>query len=257
MALKSRPDGPRAGLVSRLGSRRGGDGPRRRCAPRRRLAVAGLVAVSIAAALAGFRVRINASGSLPRGLYRLSDRPPVRSALVLLCPPPAAARLARVRGYLPAGGCPGGVQPLGKLVLAMGGDRVEVSARGLAVEGRAIPWSGASAADSAGRPLRSVPRGVYRLAPGELWLHAPHPRSFDSRFFGPVPASRVLGTLVPLLTRRSARLEAAAALARSLGRPLGGRRPAEGASGAPRRDRSLFLCSERFGLTLEIWAPAK
>jgi conjugative transfer signal peptidase TraF len=161
-------------------------------------------------------LRINTSASLPLGLYRLSDRPPVRSSLVLACPPPAASRLARTRGYLPAGACPGGVQPLGKMVLAMAGDTVEVSARGLVVDGLAIPASRPSAADSAGRPLRSLPLGVYRLSSGELWLYAPHPRSFDSRYFGPLPSTRLLGTLEPLWTGRSAGLDATAVLLRAL-----------------------------------------
>jgi conjugative transfer signal peptidase TraF len=135
---------------------------------------------------------------------------------VLLCAPAPAAHLARERSYLPAGRCPGGVQPLGKMVLALPGDTVEVSFRGLAVNGLAIPASRASAADRAGRPLRSVPAGVYRLSSHQVWVYAPHPRSFDSRYFGPLPQSRLLGTLRPLWTGRSAPLEATAALLHSL-----------------------------------------
>jgi conjugative transfer signal peptidase TraF len=181
-----------------------------------RLPVLFALLIAVPFTLSTLGLRINTSASLPLGLYRLTDRPPVRSSLVLVCPPQAAAHLARTRSYLPAGACPGGVQPLGKMVLATAGDTVEVSARGLAVDGQAIPASRPSAADSAGRPLRAFPLGVYHLSSGELWLYAPHPRSFDSRYFGAVSSSRLLGALQPLWTDRSARLDATAALLRAL-----------------------------------------
>jgi conjugative transfer signal peptidase TraF len=157
------------------------------------------------------RLRLNTSASLPRGLYRLTRRPPRRGSLVLLCPPPAAARLARARGYLPAGPCPGGVAPLGKMLLALPGDTVEISPRGLALDGRPVPLSRLSPADSLGRPLPAAPAGRHRLAPGQVWVYAPHPRSFDSRTFGPVADRLLLGTLEPLWTESRDPLTAAAA----------------------------------------------
>jgi conjugative transfer signal peptidase TraF len=176
-----------------------------------------IFATGAALAAAALHLRVNTSESLPVGLYRLAGGPPARSSLVLLCPPPAAARLAHRRGYLPAGRCPGGVQPLGKMLLALPGDTVALSSRGLAVDGLPIPGSMPSAADSAGRPLPRVRLGFRRLAPGEVWVFAPHPRSFDSRYFGAVSSRQLLGTLEPLWARRSPRLEATAALLRSLG----------------------------------------
>jgi conjugative transfer signal peptidase TraF len=174
-------------------------------------------------------LRLNTSASLPRGLYRLARRPLTRGALVLLCPPPAAARLARARGYLPPGRCPGGVEPLGKMLLALPGDTVEITARGLAVDGRPVPASRPSPADSLGRPLLPAPAGRRLVRPAEVWVYAPHPRSFDSRYFGPVSAQRLLGTLLPVWTGPGARLAAAAALLRSIPGvplvPLNGRRP--------------------------------
>jgi type IV secretory pathway protease TraF len=43
-------------------------------------------------------------------------------------------------------------------------------------------------------------QGFGRAEPGEIWLYAPHPRSFDSRVFGPVPLGSVRGVLTPLWT---------------------------------------------------------
>jgi conjugative transfer signal peptidase TraF len=154
--------------------------------------------------LAPARLRFNLSASLPRGLYRL-DPAPGRPALspgdfVLTCPPTAFARLARARRYLPAGRCPGGTQPLGKLVLALRGDRLDVEPAGITLDGVPLAATAAAPADAAGRPLPRVPPGPRLVAPGTLWLISPHPRSLDSRYFGPVAAAQILGRLLPLLT---------------------------------------------------------
>jgi conjugative transfer signal peptidase TraF len=147
------------------------------------------------------RLWFNSSASLPRGLYVLGDGGGARPGdLVLACPPAAFARLALARGYLRRGGCPGGSRPLGKVLLAVAGDRVEVDAGAVAVDGRRLPGTASAAADLAGRVLPRVAAGARRVAVGEVWLVSPHPRSIDSRYFGPVGSSQVLGRLVPVLT---------------------------------------------------------
>lgn len=154
-------------------------------------------------------VRINTSPSLPRGLYLeiprgWLGRAPARGDLVLVCAPPAGAALARRRGYLGGGPCgtggAGGAAALGKVVLAVGGDEVSFGAAGVAVNGRAVAASRALPRDARGRSLAHYPYGTWRLAPGELWLLAPyHPRSYDSRYFGPAAAAAVRGWLMPVL----------------------------------------------------------
>lgn len=59
------------------------------------------------------------------------------------------------------------------------------------------------AVDSKGRPMTGWleaqgGRTSYTLAPGEVWLHGPHARSLDSRYYGPVPATKLLANLKPL-----------------------------------------------------------
>jgi conjugative transfer signal peptidase TraF len=146
-------------------------------------------------------LRINTSPSLPRGLYLLE---PVRGApypgeIVLACPPPAAAAVALARRYLDRGPCPGGTKPLGKLVLAAGGDRVELSAAGIALNRCSLGAAATPTIDTRGRRLPRYPAGVYRVGAQELWLFSPHRRSFDSRCFGPVSTQNVIGVLRPLL----------------------------------------------------------
>ncbi len=171
-------------------------------------AVAALAAVATIIALLCLS-RINTSPSLPRGLYLeiprgWLGRAPARGDLVLVCAPAAGAELARRRGYLGDGPCgagaAGGAAALGKVVLAAGGDEVSFGETGLAVNGRAVAASRALPRDARGRPLAHYPYGTWRIAPGELWLLAPyHPRSYDSRYFGPVAAAAVRGWLMPVL----------------------------------------------------------
>lgn len=148
-------------------------------------------------------VRINATPSMPRGLWLLAGgaRPEVRRSdvLVLCIPDPAVVRLGRERGYLGNGPCPDGSEPLVKPAAAVAGDRVLVSPDGVAVNGAVLPHSAQLAADSAGRPLPRWPAGVYAVRPGEVWAVATQaPNSWDSRYWGPVPLSSVFGVARPL-----------------------------------------------------------
>jgi len=138
--------------------------------------------------------------SAPPGIYLLSDRPPTRGALVTLCLPETLARLGRARGYLTAGPCPGGVRPVGKRLVALPGDRVEVRGATVSVNGSPLPGIRRRPRDSAGRFIPSVPEGTYRVAPGTAWLISEfHPRSWDSRYYGPVPLPEDTPVLMPLI----------------------------------------------------------
>lgn len=149
-------------------------------------------------------VRLNLTPSLPIGLYLETHVLPARGSIVLACLPPSMAAFARERGYIPRGDhCPGGTAPIGKVVLAVAGDTVVVSGRGLEVNGRLIPNSRPRRVDSAGRPLPSVLRGRHVVRVGELWLVSSYsPLSFDSRYFGAIAARSVLSVVRPLWTLR-------------------------------------------------------
>jgi conjugative transfer signal peptidase TraF len=140
------------------------------------------------------------SPSLPLGLYLPSRSPVHAGSLVAVCLPKEIALRALRSGFLPPGACPSGVAPLAKIVLAAGGDAVDFTAAGLRHARRLLPGSGPLAFDSQGRPMTHAPFGRYRLHPHELWLYSPyHPRSFDSRYYGPVPDAGVLTTIRPLV----------------------------------------------------------
>lgn len=161
----------------------------------------------LSAALRASGLRVNLSPSLPRGVYHawpvvhgVSFR---RGTIVLVCLPQRIAAFGRARGYLPAGDCPDGSAPIGKRVFAIAGDTVTITSTGLMRAGAVELHSRALALDAAGRQLAGVPRGRYPVATDELWLVSSYSdRSWDSRYYGPVAVSTVIGVLAPLWTSR-------------------------------------------------------
>ncbi|HEP6426275.1 TPA: S26 family signal peptidase [Burkholderia cenocepacia] len=178
---------------------------------RARIAVATLAAVGFAAlAWASFvsplpRLTYNPSDSVAVGWYRIDPFDPRTASLprplsvdsIVLVPLPAkAAVLAAQRGYLPMR------VPLLKRIGAIAPQEVCIVGRSVRIDG--VPVAAALAADRFGRPLPSWQQ-CRRLEPGELFLlSTTNPASFDSRYFGPVSASTVIGVAHPvwLETRR-------------------------------------------------------
>lgn len=141
--------------------------------------------------IGGFRV--NLTPSEPLGLWRIIplDRPAALGDVVFVCPPETPAmREARERGYLRSGLCPAGYAPLIKTVIGVEEQNVEVGAE-VWIEGHSVPRSRVSTVDGKGRALARFSRGV--IPAGYLFLHSEFIGSFDSRYFGPFPASGVLG----------------------------------------------------------------
>jgi conjugative transfer signal peptidase TraF len=133
----------------------------------------------------------NATASAPIGYYVVLPAFPLhRGDLVLVNPPYAARHLAAERNYLPTG------VPLVKRIAAMGGELVCAGADGVSIRGVVVAH--ALVADTRGRRLPAW-SGCGALGPDEVFLlTADIPTSFDSRYFGPVPAGSVIGRLAPL-----------------------------------------------------------
>lgn len=150
------------------------------------LAGAGLLALGASALTFTPRLVWNASPSSPRGLYLLAapDRL-VPGAYVAARPPARAAALAAARGYLPTH------IPLIKTVAAVAGDHVCVRGSRVLVNGRRVATQ--LDRDGAGRDLPRW-RGCRQIEPGELLvLGLGDTGSFDSRYFGPIDDSQVIG----------------------------------------------------------------
>ncbi|MGQ5266214.1 S26 family signal peptidase [Xanthomonas arboricola] len=175
--------------------------PHPRSRLRARIVLAGFAAVGLAAlAWAAFvqplpRLIYNPSDSVPVGWYHVQPLDhraaslPVGS-IVLTRLPANAAALAAQRGYLPAH------VPLLKRVGAVAPQHVCIVAGQVRIDG--VPTAAALPVDRLGRPLPSWPH-CRPLAEGELFLlSVTNPASFDSRYFGPVSASAVIGVAHPL-----------------------------------------------------------
>lgn len=166
-----------------------------------------LAGLAVLTAAASKPIMVNTTPSEPEGVYVITgglSRSPAIGAYVAACPPLSPIlRLGVARHYLAAGTCPDGTVPLLKQVEAVHGDRVDVTAAGVIVNGRRLPNTAPVPRDQTGRPLPHYPFGRYRVKAGQVWLLSTYsPRSFDSRYFGPVPASSIVATVRPVWTDR-------------------------------------------------------
>ena len=129
-------------------------------------------------------IRINTSASLPLGLYK--ETTDLSAPLIEFCPQEPYGRFAAGRGYRSPGNCPDGAAPLMKPIVAKAGDSVDVSDRGITVNGVLLSNTAPRNKDSKGRPMQPWPFGQYRVPPGFVWVASTYnPWSFDSRYFGP------------------------------------------------------------------------
>jgi conjugative transfer signal peptidase TraF len=126
----------------------------------------------------------NGSLSAPIGLYAIDRSRPNRGDLVLVRPWPELARLLGKHDILPAG------VPLLKTIVAVTDDDVCRHGRTISING--IPAAEILALDAKGRALSGW-ASCRKLVRGEFFLLQPHPRSFDSRYFGPVLSCDVIG----------------------------------------------------------------
>ena len=149
----------------------------------------------------GLRISLTDSAA-PAGIYRIVRAVSVKHGeLVGACLPPSIAQEGLARGYLEQGDCPSGAEPVAKIIGALPGDVLEVQPGSVAVDGQVFADSAVATRDSMGRPLPHVPWGRRQVAPGEVWLFGfNNVRSWDARYFGPVPLSEVRAALKPVLT---------------------------------------------------------
>jgi len=162
--------------------------------------IAGLAVCVIA--LAGWQggYRLNETPSYPLGLWRIEPiaRPVAVGDRVFVCPPQTENfALAAERGYVRRGLCPGWLSPLIKTVAAVAGQRIDIAAS-VSIDGRLLDHSQIHVVDAQGRAL--VPYGGGIVPAGFLYLHSNFAGSYDSRYFGPVPATGLLGLARPVLT---------------------------------------------------------
>ena len=131
----------------------------------------------------------NGSQSVPVGLYSIDHSWPNRGDLVLVRPWPELARLLAKHRILPPG------VPLLKTVAALTDDNI--CRNGFAISINGVLAAKILDSDTKGQVLSGW-SGCRKLVRGELFLLQPHPRSFDSRYFGPALSCDVIGVARPI-----------------------------------------------------------
>jgi type IV secretory pathway protease TraF len=109
--------------------------------------------------------------------------------LVLVRPWPELAKLLAKHDILPAG------VPLLKTVAAVTDDNV--CRNGFAISINGVLAAKILDSDAKGHALSGW-SSCRKLVRGELFLLQPHPRSFDSRYFGPALSCDVIGIARPI-----------------------------------------------------------
>jgi len=163
------------------------------------IAVAAAILIAIGEA---FGVLIsNTDSAAPAGVYRVVGHQVARGDLVAACLPIAAAQEGLARSYLRTGGCANDAEPVDKIAGALPGDTVEIEPGSVSINGKRIAHSATASHDSGGRSLSHVAWGRREVGANEIWLFGFNDRrSWDSRYFGPIPLANVRGKLAPVLT---------------------------------------------------------
>lgn len=160
------------------------------------LAATSVAVLGIAAASATpmpLKLIWNATASAPIGFYTVSPAGRIEVPdLVAVMPPEPFASFMVERGYV------GRDVPILKHVVGLPGQRVCRDGRAITVDD--VPLGEARDRDSRGRDL-PVWRGCRVIGGGELFLmNLEAADSLDGRYFGPFPASAVIGRATPLFT---------------------------------------------------------
>jgi conjugative transfer signal peptidase TraF len=161
-----------------------------------------------AVAFCEFGFVFNFTHSAPFGIYRHAEMPTSatrkNSPYAFFCPDqrwPGLRNNPNTRRSL--GTCPDGYAALLKPVVAWPGDFVTTTPDGVIVDGTPVPNSSPLTRDSLGRELHPYPYGTYKVAQGQIWVVSSYSsRSFDSRYFGPVPLRTIREWVRPFITER-------------------------------------------------------
>ncbi len=153
------------------------------------LSLCGIFAV-IAATLSSPKIILNTTDSLPHGFYWVEETQSIaKGELFAFRVPEAFREMVKSRGWLPADGY------LLKPVIAMSGDHVCIQDGWLKVD--QLRLVKIAKRDNQGRDLPQLTL-CRKLDEGELFVvNDKYAQSFDSRYFGAINRSNVIGKVVP------------------------------------------------------------
>lgn len=141
---------------------------------------------------------------MPLGFYKasLTKTSLKHGDIVTFCPLKTPVfETAFQRDYIAKGSCPNNREGLLKPVSAIPGDRVALNEKGVSINGKLLSNSKSLSYDSLHRKMNTLKYGIYPVKQGEVWLISNYsPRSFDSRYFGPIRINAIQGIVQPILT---------------------------------------------------------
>ncbi len=144
----------------------------------------------------------NTTNSYPPGFYQVNKNVfPSVGDMALFCPPHNdITKLAIEREYLKPGFCASGTIPMIKRIAAGEGDYVRVTDEGIAInDDGLIPNTAAFKSDSLDGSLPIYTGGEIQKNM-LLMLSEHNPKSWDSRYFGPVSEALIIGKVKPIYT---------------------------------------------------------
>lgn len=163
-----------------------------------------IVILYLAAWGSGYKIAVNLTPSMPRGIYLLMPVKNLsRGSLIAACNPnKEAVALYVKRGYLPESHrCSSGAAPIIKPIAAVPGDTVKLDDSGVSINDQHIDHSQIEDLDSNGHPIPHLLPGIISLANDHFFVMSTHSaRSLDSRYFGPIQKMDVIGQVKPLYT---------------------------------------------------------
>lgn len=148
----------------------------------------------------GMGFRINLTDSIPIGLYRITSADPIKNTYVIFCPDNRESfRLAKNRGYIDHGLYCDGYGYLMKKVVAVSGDILSVTKKGVFVNHILIPYSKPKLQDGMKRALPQWQVMNYQLQKDEVMTMTSQSEwSFDGRYYGLVHTGQIKGMITPI-----------------------------------------------------------
>lgn len=155
----------------------------------RRRSKACLLLIPLVLMLAGtaacrhYKLYINSTSSLPRGVYQLLPEEKITRGDVVLVVDLDEIGVDRAL-------CP--YRGLLKQAAAFGGDAIDSDGKYILVNGRRLPYSDLFTCDKYGKDLPQQ-KYPYIVPDGSVYLTSQHKYGYDSRYYGPISIEHIAG----------------------------------------------------------------
>jgi len=141
---------------------------------------------------------INVTPSITRGVYMKSAKEIKHGDIVAFCLSEPYKSIGLKSQYIEKGRNCDGTDPLIKEVIAIPGDKVILSNTFITINNKKYPYK-TLFMDSNGHNLAYYPRGTY-FSSGYWLIGSNSPKSWDSRYWGPINTHQVLYKVIPIFT---------------------------------------------------------